>query len=49
MEIQDVRLTPGSLAKMLKLIDNGTISGKIAKNIIKEMMMMMMMMTGNDI
>ncbi len=37
IEIQDSRLTPESLAAMLKLIDEGTISGKIAKTVIDEM------------
>ncbi|TAN38744.1 MAG: Asp-tRNA(Asn)/Glu-tRNA(Gln) amidotransferase subunit GatB, partial [Nitrospirae bacterium] len=35
--ITDCPLTPGLLAGMLKLIDNGTISGKIAKTVFDEM------------
>lgn len=39
-EDQDIRecaITPEMLADMLKLIDNGTISGKIAKTVFEEM------------
>ncbi|WP_027363277.1 Asp-tRNA(Asn)/Glu-tRNA(Gln) amidotransferase subunit GatB [Desulfotruncus alcoholivorax] len=37
LEIKDVRVKPEQLAKLLQLIDNGTISGKIAKNVFEEM------------
>ncbi len=37
LEIEEVPITPEMIAKMLKLIDQGTISGKIAKKILKEM------------
>jgi aspartyl-tRNA(Asn)/glutamyl-tRNA(Gln) amidotransferase subunit B len=43
LEISGVKITPSALAKMLKLIDAGTISGKIAKTVFEEMFM-----TGND-
>jgi aspartyl-tRNA(Asn)/glutamyl-tRNA(Gln) amidotransferase subunit B len=36
-EIADCPVTPGLLADMLKLIENGTISGKIAKTVFDEM------------
>jgi len=36
-EIDEIALTPKHLADMLKLIDKGTISGKIAKKVFKEM------------
>ncbi len=36
-EIQDCSITPAALADMLKLIDDGTISGKIAKDVFAEM------------
>ncbi|MBM6616262.1 Asp-tRNA(Asn)/Glu-tRNA(Gln) amidotransferase subunit GatB [Bacillus suaedaesalsae] len=36
-ELQDLALTPESLAKMIKLIQDGTISSKIAKKIFKEL------------
>ncbi|MFQ5598062.1 MAG: Asp-tRNA(Asn)/Glu-tRNA(Gln) amidotransferase subunit GatB [Nitrospiria bacterium] len=36
-EISDATIQPGQLAALLKLIDAGTISGKIAKNIFEEM------------
>ncbi len=35
--INESRLTPALLVDMLKLIDNGTISGKIAKTVFEEM------------
>jgi len=35
--IEECPLRPGQLAEMLKLIDNGMISGKIAKNVFEEM------------
>ena len=36
-ELHDIALTPESLASMIKLIQNGTISSKIAKKIFKEL------------
>lgn len=36
-EIDEIPLTPKHLADMLKLMDKGTISGKIAKKVFKEM------------
>ncbi len=36
-EIQDLRISPHQLAKMLELLDKGTISGKIAKTVFEEM------------
>ncbi|USK34223.1 Asp-tRNA(Asn)/Glu-tRNA(Gln) amidotransferase subunit GatB [Bacillus sp. F19] len=36
-ELQDVALTPEGLAGMIKLIENGTISTKIAKKVFKEL------------
>ncbi|WP_347491333.1 Asp-tRNA(Asn)/Glu-tRNA(Gln) amidotransferase subunit GatB [Desulfoscipio sp. XC116] len=36
-EIGDIRISPGKLAKMLQLLDKGTISGKIAKTVFEEM------------
>jgi len=35
--IEDCPINPVSLAEMLKLIENGTISGKIAKTVFEEM------------
>jgi len=35
--IEACPITPGQLAELLKLIDNGTISGKIAKTVFDEM------------
>ncbi|MGB9839262.1 Asp-tRNA(Asn)/Glu-tRNA(Gln) amidotransferase subunit GatB [Thermovenabulum sp.] len=37
MEIDEVTFKPTDFVKMLKLIDKGTISGKIAKDVFKEM------------
>jgi aspartyl-tRNA(Asn)/glutamyl-tRNA(Gln) amidotransferase subunit B len=37
VEIGDCRVRPGQLAALLRLIDAGTISGKIAKEILEEM------------
>ncbi len=37
MEIDECKIAPAQLAEMLKLIDNGTISGKIAKTVFAEM------------
>lgn len=36
-ELGDIKLTPESLAGMIKLIENGTISSKIAKTVIEEL------------
>ncbi len=36
-ELADIALTPQSLAGMIKLIENGTISSKIAKTVFKEL------------
>jgi aspartyl-tRNA(Asn)/glutamyl-tRNA(Gln) amidotransferase subunit B len=36
LEIEDVSLSPSGLAELLKLIESGTISGKIAKGVLKE-------------
>ncbi|MBF0558217.1 MAG: Asp-tRNA(Asn)/Glu-tRNA(Gln) amidotransferase subunit GatB [Nitrospirae bacterium] len=37
--IEECPIRPGQLAAMLRLIDNGTISGKIAKTVFEEMFM----------
>ena len=37
LEFDEVKIKPASLAKMLELIDKGTISGKIAKTVFEEM------------
>ncbi len=37
IEFHQLKLTPAQLAKMLKLIDAGTISGKIAKTVFESM------------
>lgn len=37
MEISDCRFKPADLVSLLKLIDEGTISGKIAKTVFEEM------------
>lgn len=36
-ELANIALTPGNLSEMIKLIENGTISSKIAKTIFKEL------------
>jgi len=36
--LADVKLTPQGLGEMIKLIENGTISSKIAKTVFKEML-----------
>ena len=36
-EIEDCPITPSSLAELLKIIDKGVISGKIAKKVFEEM------------
>ncbi len=37
MEITDCKIQPAALARMLSLIDEGTISGKMAKSVFEEM------------
>lgn len=37
-DIFELSITPEKLAKLLQLIDNGTISGKIAKDVFEEML-----------
>jgi len=37
VEIDESKVTPAKLVEMLHLIDDGTISGKIAKTVIREM------------
>src|SRR5690606_35891237 len=37
MEINEGRITPGNLADMIALIEDGTISGKIAKDVLVDM------------
>ncbi len=37
MEVRDAKLTPSHLVEMLQLMDQGTISGKIAKTVFEEM------------
>lgn len=37
LEIGDIKLTPQGLGEMIKLIEKGTISSKIAKTVFKEM------------
>lgn len=36
-DIADIKIQPGQLAEMIALIENGTISGKIAKDILPDM------------
>ena len=38
IEISEARISPQNLVDMLKLIDDGTISGKIGKTVLREMM-----------
>jgi len=38
LDVTEVKTKPEDLVEMLKLIDNGTISGKIAKTVLKEML-----------
>ena len=38
LDVKDVPLTPEGLGKMIALIDNGTISSKIAKKVFKDML-----------
>lgn len=37
MDVQEAKLTPSHLVEMLRLIEKGTISGKIAKTVFEEM------------
>lgn len=37
IEVTDSKVTPAQFAELLKLIDQGTISGKIAKTVLEEM------------
>src|SRR5699024_11559023 len=37
IELDDLKITPKSLAKMIQLIDDGTISSKIAKKVFAEL------------
>ncbi|USG66457.1 Asp-tRNA(Asn)/Glu-tRNA(Gln) amidotransferase subunit GatB [Brevibacillus ruminantium] len=37
LTLADVKITPAGLGEMIKLIENGTISSKIAKTVFKEM------------
>ncbi|WP_027417414.1 Asp-tRNA(Asn)/Glu-tRNA(Gln) amidotransferase subunit GatB [Aneurinibacillus terranovensis] len=37
LEIKEIKMTPEGLGEMIKLIDKGTISSKIAKTVFKEM------------
>ncbi len=38
LEIEEVPLAPGQLARMIELVEKGTISGKIAKSVFEEML-----------
>ena len=38
LDLKDAKITPKHIVTMLELIDDGTISGKIAKEVLKEMM-----------
>ncbi|HEV2281924.1 MAG TPA: Asp-tRNA(Asn)/Glu-tRNA(Gln) amidotransferase subunit GatB [bacterium] len=37
-EIEDARITPAALAEMLGLLDRGTLSGRLAKEVLEEML-----------
>ena len=37
-EIEQARITPASLAEMLDLLDRGTLSGRLAKEVLEEML-----------
>jgi len=39
LELRESRITPEHMVSMLELIDNGTISGKIAKDVLKEILL----------
>ena len=39
LELRESKITPDHMASMLELIDNGTISGKIAKDVLEEMLL----------
>jgi aspartyl-tRNA(Asn)/glutamyl-tRNA(Gln) amidotransferase subunit B len=38
LQIEDLPITPGHLADLVRLIDEGTISGRIAKEVVPEML-----------
>lgn len=38
LELDDLPITPGHLAELVRLIENGTISGRIAKEVVPEML-----------
>lgn len=38
IEVRDVKLSPANLGKLITLINKGTISGKIAKQVFKELL-----------
>jgi aspartyl-tRNA(Asn)/glutamyl-tRNA(Gln) amidotransferase subunit B len=38
LEIGEAKITPQRLARMIRLVDEGTISGKIAKSVLEEML-----------
>jgi aspartyl-tRNA(Asn)/glutamyl-tRNA(Gln) amidotransferase subunit B len=38
LEIADLPITPGHLAELVRLIEDGTISGRIAKEVVPEML-----------
>ena len=37
LEIEDYKVTPGALARLIRLIDTGAIGGKVAKEVFEEM------------
>jgi len=37
-EIEEARITPAALAEMLGLLDRGTLSGRLAKEVLEEML-----------
>jgi aspartyl-tRNA(Asn)/glutamyl-tRNA(Gln) amidotransferase subunit B len=39
LELKETKITPENVVSMLKLIDSGMISGKIAKDVLKEMLL----------
>ena len=39
LELRESKITPEHMVSMLELIDNGTISGKIAKDVLEEMLL----------
>lgn len=38
LEIEEARLSPAALAELLRLIDGGTLSGRLAKEVLEEML-----------